>query len=79
MNEMKGTIRIDIDPRIVERENNTDQLRRAIHKAQIEQARLEGSVEQRAVWGEANYLRGYNQCAADVLGVITELFKGVRS
>ena len=57
MNEMKGTIRIDIDPRIVERENNTDQLRRAIHKAQIEQARLEGSVERRAVWGEANYRR----------------------
>lgn len=72
-------IRIDIDQRILDREDNADRLRREIHKARVEQARLEGSVEQRAMWEEANYLKGWNDCMAHVLEVIMEIAKGDRS
>ena len=67
---------IFIDERILDNETNGDRLRSAIHKAQVEQARLEGSVEQRAIVAESEYLRGYNQCAADILGIVTTFLKG---
>ena len=70
---------IFIDERILDNETNGDRLRSAIHKAQVEQARLEGSVEQRAIVAESEYLRGYNQCAADVLGMMTEFLRGNQS
>ena len=70
---------IFIDERILDNETNVDRLRSAIHKAQVEQARLEGSAEQRAILAESDYLRGYNQCAADILGVVMEFLKGDRS
>lgn len=70
---------IFIDERILDNETNGDRLRSAIHKAQVEQARLEGSAEQRAALEESNYLRGYNQCAADMLGVMMSFLKGDRS
>ena len=70
---------IFIDQRILDNETNGDRLRSAIHKAQVEQARLEGSAEQRAIVAESEYLRGYNQCAADMLGLMTSFLKGDRS
>ena len=68
-----------IDPRILDKPvTEGETLRRAIHKAEVEQARLEGSVEQRATWAEANYLRGWNECMASVLGVVIDIANGNR-
>ena len=66
-----------LDPRILDRPvTEGETLRRAIHKAEVEQARLEGSAVMRAQWEESSYLRGYNQAMADVFGVLMDLSKG---
>ena len=68
-----------IDPRILDKPmTEGETLRRAIHKAEVEQARLEGSTEQRAMWEEVNYLRGWNEAMACILGVITDIANGNR-
>jgi len=72
-------IRIDIDQRILDREESADQLRRKIYDARIEQARLEGHAAMRAEVAQAEYLRGYNQCMADLMQIIGDFAKGNRS
>ena len=69
-------IRIDIDQRILDREDSCDQLRRKVYNARIKQARLEGHAEMRADLEQASYLRGWNDCMAGMLKLVNGYAKG---